>query len=83
MNAVDLVKMLADELAEHFPVSVAALAMCNDEATEDQLRDTIDAVACLSRENRLLALPERLRTPIRSFLADVELLGEQYRAAFK
>ncbi len=59
------IEILAAEIAEHFPVSITARAMCADEATESDLREVIDVIGNGSQDIRLSHLPTRLIEVIR------------------
>lgn len=54
------IQVLADELAEHFPIAITARAFMNDEATMKDLREISDAVGNAAPALRRTMLPPRL-----------------------
>jgi hypothetical protein len=66
-KALDLeerLSALADEIAEHYPVAVAARALAADEATAADVLATISTVVGASRDVRLSMLPPRIKSMI-------------------
>lgn len=57
----DIVQKLQAELAENFPISVTAIALANDEASIEELREVITKIGNSTDAAKLEYLPLRLR----------------------